>query len=250
MKKTQEIIGLPVFSVVDGKKIGQVKELIVNPEESRTEFFMVSDDSWYAGAKVLPFKSVIGVGEHAVTTESQNQLIAITDNTSANNLLTREVDIKGKRVLTSIGNLIGIVNEYMIDEQTGNIARLQFKSSQDESKFEMIDSEQVLTYGSEVIIVKDQSVKAPVTVAAETPAPKPSADTSSPPPASASGVTADSAALFRQKQRDFLLKKKVTQDITDDQGKVIIPAGTVIEEETIAIAEKSNKFRELTQCAK
>ena len=33
MKKTQEIIGLPVFSIVDGRKIGQVKDLIINPEE-------------------------------------------------------------------------------------------------------------------------------------------------------------------------------------------------------------------------
>ena len=32
MKKSQEIIGLPVFSIMDGKKIGQVKDLVINPE--------------------------------------------------------------------------------------------------------------------------------------------------------------------------------------------------------------------------
>ena len=36
MKKSQEIIGRPVFSIVDGKKIGQVKDL---PGSDRLETF-------------------------------------------------------------------------------------------------------------------------------------------------------------------------------------------------------------------
>jgi sporulation protein YlmC with PRC-barrel domain len=35
MKKSQEIIGLPVFSIMDEKKIGQVKDLVINPEEGK-----------------------------------------------------------------------------------------------------------------------------------------------------------------------------------------------------------------------
>jgi uncharacterized protein YrrD len=97
MKKSQEIIGLPVFSIVDGRKIGQVKDLVINPEEGKVDFILVSNGSWYVGARVLPFKAVLGVGEHAVTTESENHLAQINETSTANSLLQRNIEVKGNR---------------------------------------------------------------------------------------------------------------------------------------------------------
>ncbi len=74
MKKSQEIIGLPVFSVVDGREVGQVKDLVINPEEGVVEYVLVNGGSWYVGARVLPYRAVLGIGAHAVTTESETQL--------------------------------------------------------------------------------------------------------------------------------------------------------------------------------
>lgn len=45
MKKTQDIVGLSVFSVVDGRQVGQVKDLVINPEEGKVEYLLVSDGS-------------------------------------------------------------------------------------------------------------------------------------------------------------------------------------------------------------
>ena len=56
MKKSQEIIGLPVFSVVDGREVGQVKDLVINPEEGVVEYVLVNGGSWYVGARVLPYR--------------------------------------------------------------------------------------------------------------------------------------------------------------------------------------------------
>lgn len=112
MKKTQEIIGLPVFSVLDGKKIGQVKDLVINPEEGKVDFILVSNRNWYDGARVLGYKSVMGIGEHAVTTESENLLTTINETANANKLLERHIELKGNRVLTNRGNLIGVISEY------------------------------------------------------------------------------------------------------------------------------------------
>ena len=43
MKKRQEIIGLPVYSIIDGIKVGQVQDLVVNPEEGRVDFVLVNN---------------------------------------------------------------------------------------------------------------------------------------------------------------------------------------------------------------
>ena len=79
MKKTQDIVGLSVFSVIDGRQVGQVKDLVINPEEGKVDYLLVSDGSWYIGARILPFDKVMGIGDHAVTTESQSNITSIAD---------------------------------------------------------------------------------------------------------------------------------------------------------------------------
>lgn len=238
MKKSQEILGLPVFSIVDGRKLGQVKDLVINPEEGKVDFILVSNGSWYVGARVLPFKAVMGVGEHAVTTESENQLATINDTSSANSLLQRNIEVKGNRVLTNRGNLVGVVSEYEIDEDTGKLVRLEYKTATDESKIEIVEAENVLTFGTDVIVIKEQTGISP------------------PPDASpesqevAAGTGSDGANLFKERQRQFLVGKSVIQDIKDADGNVIIPEGTVVTAEICDLAESKGKFVELSQCAK
>jgi uncharacterized protein YrrD len=241
MKKSQEIIGLPVFSIIDGRKIGQVKDLVLNPEEGKMDFILVSNGSWYVGARVLPYKAVMGIGEHAVTTESENLLGSIQETANANNLLERNIEVKGNRVLTNKGNLIGVISEYEVEESSGKIVSLEYKTAQDESKIELIDAQEVLTYGADVIVVKENGRHLPpASITEQTESPE----------GSSAVAESEGAVFFKQKQRQFLLGKKVSQDIRDRNGGVLIAEGTLITEDIIDLAEKSNKFVELSQCAK
>jgi len=309
MKKSQEIIGLPVFSVMDGKKIGQVKDLVLNPEEGKLDFILVSNGSWYSGARVLPYKAVMGIGLHAVTTESDSLMTNISETANAHSLLQRNIEIKGNKVLTNRGNLIGIVIEYEVDETNGKVTRLEYRTAQDESVVEVIDADQVLTYGLDVIVIKEEAAghspiddgssqpeesAQPAEVADEpaaAPAPAAPVDIPAvtvmesvssevppvaeptparpviPPPIpqpvipsqvreeapeadAATSPGGDGAALFKQRQRQFLLGKKLIQDIRDAAGNLLIPEGTVVTEKIIDLAEKNNKYVELTQCVK
>lgn len=237
MKKSQEIIGLPVFSILDGREIGQVKDLVVNPEEGKVYFILVSNGSRYAGARVLPYSAVMGVGEHAVTTESANQLTSITENSQANSLLERNIEVIGSRVLTDKGNFIGVISEYEVDEESGALVQLQYKPSQDESQVELIEAEQVLTYGSDVVVIKESSGS-------------PSKSIPSGPAGETVPTESDGATYFKQKQREFLVGKKVIQDIKDAAGQIIIAAGSVVTEDIINLAENNGKFTELSECVK
>lgn len=271
MKKSQEIIGLPVFSIVDGRKIGQVKDLVINPEEGKVDFLMVSNGSWYVGAKVLPFNSVIGIGEHAVTTESESQLAVVSENQTANALLQRNIEVKGNRVLTNKGNLIGIITEYELDENTGQIQRIEYRSAQDEKTLALIEAQGILTYGSDIVVVRETS-SAPVPpsgvvpLADESSAPAesaaPEAETELVPEAAGAQepadqasealpvAGADSATLFKEKQKQYLIGRMVNKNIKDAGGSIIIAEGTVIDETVIELAEQHNKFVELSQSAK
>ena len=69
MKKTIDIIGLPLVSIVEGKELGPVKSLVINAMEGSVAALVIDDGKWYRGATLLPFSSVQGLGESAITTE-------------------------------------------------------------------------------------------------------------------------------------------------------------------------------------
>ncbi len=243
MKKTQDIIGLPVFSVVDGRQVGQVKDLVINPEEGRVEYLLVSDGSWYVGARVLPFDRVMGVGEHAVTTESENNITSIAEAAKANDLLKRNVELKGNRLLTDRGDFIGKVTEYQLDENSGIITSLYFQRSEDAAA-EELDAQQVLTYGSDVVVVRyQQSALGSTPASAESPA-----ETGKPDQTETGEM--DGAALFKKRQREYLIGKKAMRDLCGQDGQIIIAEGTIITEALIDLAEQHNKFVELSQIVK
>jgi uncharacterized protein YrrD len=242
MKRTQDIVGLSVFSVVDGRQVGQVKDLVINPEEGKVEYLLVSDGSWYVGARVLPFDKVMGIGDHAVTTESQSNIASIADAAKANDLLKRNVELKNNRLLTDRGDIIGKVTEYELDENSGAITRLYFQRA-DEAGVEELDAQQVLTYGADVVVVKYQA-------AAGENAGSVDAEVETDSPSSGETGEMDGAALFKKRQREYLTGKKAMRDLRGQDGQIIIAEGTVITEALIDLAEQHNKFVELSQIVK
>ncbi|HHW61537.1 MAG TPA: photosystem reaction center subunit H [Syntrophomonadaceae bacterium] len=253
MKKSQEIIGLPVFAIVDGRKIGQVKDLVINPEEGKVDYILVSNGSWYVGARILPYKAVLGVGEHAVTTESENQLTNINETADANSLLQRNIEVIGNRVLTDKGNLIGVVKEFEIEEASGKLTRLEYKLADDEGKTAIIDAEDVLTYGADVLVVREKEAtnnEPEVIPAAPLKSYTAEEEKDGSVKAESSEQSGESSALFKERQKQYLLGKQVIQDIKDSDGIVLIPEGTVVSEEVFALAEQKGKFMELSQCVR
>lgn len=244
MKKSQDIIGLPVFSIIDGKEIGQVKDLVVNPDEGSIEFLLVNDENWYVGAKVLPFRAVLGIGQDAVTTESENQLQNISDSSNASTLLQKAIKIKGNRILTRTGNLVGVVTEFSVDDNSGKVLSVDFNGIVDSSAPGMLTAAQIVTFGRDVLVIND---KFEGSEAAE---PVKPAETE-PPAAQESGAKeTDASRLFVEKQKQFLLGKVITRDVKDDQGNVLLAEGTVVDAETLQIAEANGKLVELSQNTK
>jgi len=191
----------------------------------------------------LPFDRVMGIGEHAVTTESEHSITSIAEAAKANDLLKRNVELKGNRLLTDRGDIIGKVTEYQIDENTGVITRLYFQRSE-EAAAEELDAQQVLTFGSDVVVVK-------YIEGAPEGGPVPTGDPAETGSSSqAETGELDGAALFKKRQREYLIGKKALRDLRGQDGQIIIAEGTIITEALIDLAEQHNKFVDLSQIVK
>ena len=239
MKKGSSLLGLPVIAIEEGKEVGRVMDLLVNPHSLKLEFLLVGQQSKYIDLRLLEFPKVVGLGEYAVTTENEQQLQQVDDVPAVRSCLEASIDIMDKMVLTRSGNLEGVIDDLFIDENTGAIVQLNYKNLRNNMQIQSIASQDIISLGQDVLIIKEgrQILSQGRSTSA----------TSKPLPAT---PKKQGAVLFKQKQRQFLMGKEVQKDIKDHQNQVIIPKGTVVTGEVLDLAEGHDRFIELTQWAR
>ncbi|APH04217.1 PRC-barrel domain-containing protein [Bacillus weihaiensis] len=154
MKKSTEIVGLPIISITAGIELGNVKSLVINPEKGTVDFLTVEHDDWQVSVKAIPFSKVIGIGEFAVTIDSDNAIIDLNEIPIANQLVNKRIKITDTRVITRKGQLLGEAKEFYVDEENGTIIGLQLVVS-DQTVF--VKSEHVVTYGKDILVVKEET---------------------------------------------------------------------------------------------
>ena len=166
----------------------------------------------------------------------------------ARELLAAGVKVIGTRTLTRSGHMGGKVVEIVIDE-SGRINTCEVEENIGERI--MIPVQQIVTFGKDVLIVNeamDPSGRSTLGMrqpaAASYAAPEPSAPPASPAPAPA--ASDDAAQLFEEKQRRYLLGKRVNRRIAAADGSVIIEQGGEITEEVLQRIREEDKMIELT----
>lgn len=251
MKKSADILRLPVISISEGKQIGTVKDLVIEASQGAVVALVVDDGSWYLGAKVLPFNAITGLGESAVTVEGTSNLIPVSTLPRIEQLLAAGVKVIGTRTLTRSGHMGGKVVEILLDE-TGRINSCEIEESIGE-RF-AIPVQQIITFGKDVLIINEATDSMGRGSAAGM---RPVAainayagqDSFSAPHASVNslmGSSDDAAQLFEEKQRRYLLGKRVNRRISATDGSVIIEQGSEITEDILQRIREEDKMIELT----
>lgn len=275
MKKSAEILGLPIISITEGRELGISKALLIDAKNGIVAALILEDEEWFRGVKVLPYNCVIAIGEDAVTVTSSENILQLNEASEYEQLLTANVKIINTKAITKAGSIQGIVTEIYVDEN-GKVAQCEItKTSGD---IDEISAEQVSIFGKQVTIIdSDVPHRAPVqpqlavqpapqveqkpaapAPQPEKPAPEPPKEEESPakavteptkeepqpPTQAAPKPPVDKAA--EERHRRFLLGKKASRRITTENGIVIVEAGGDITEEVLQKAKLANKFVELS----
>lgn len=286
MKKSVHILGLPIISITEGKELGISKSLVIDAANGIITALIIEDEDWYRGVKILPYTSVIAIGDDAITITSSESILSVDEATEFEPLLTANIKIIGTKAITKAGSIHGIVNEIIVDDN-GKIAKCEIMTPSNE--ISEVSAEQVSVFGKQVTVIdsevperdlseqiktakpaepivavekEQQPVSTPtskVEVKPETPnpiekveAPKvepPKTETKTEEPAADPKVTAakqPADKIADDRHRRFLLGKKASRRITTDNGIVIVEAGADITEEVLQKAKLANKFVELS----
>lgn len=154
MKRSTEIKNLPVFSIMDGKEVGKVRDLLINADKAMAEYLILETESLHFGIKAIPFDNIEGIGDFAVTIDSEAAVIELSDTPAAHDMLTKNIQIINNKVMTRQGSLVGTVSEYYISQTSGKILGCVLEQAGEADSMVMV-ADSVLTFGKEVIVVSE-----------------------------------------------------------------------------------------------
>ncbi|NLN66269.1 MAG: hypothetical protein GX144_12860 [Clostridiaceae bacterium] len=285
MKKSQQIIGLPIISISEGNEVGKVKNIVINADRGTIDYFVVDSGIQVLSTRVIPTANVLGIGEYAMTILNPEAISDISKLPDAIDMLQKNITVKDTKVLTKKGSLIGETGDIYVNvDKQCSIAGVEYIADITQKKIRIIPRESVITFGKTLMVVEDDvqnrllddpselaamngielekknDGELPVTgdLFEESPADEElvldlmeaeSADVSEPsePEVASQEQKSTAAELFEERQRNYLKGRKATKNIADNQGMIFIRAGETITDSVLDRAKSSGKLIELVK---
>jgi uncharacterized protein YrrD len=252
LKKSVELIGLPIISISEGIEFGKVRDLLINATAGTISGLVmeVDEKKWYMGATLVPFEAVIGIGDSALIIDNGRDIVPVSAREEFGLFFEANVKVVGTKVLTRNGKFQGKVKEFFVD-LAGKIEVCEMEKPDGTSV--NIQAKDIITFGREILIIRDEN-EGDAGAAAKPIEKKPAPPQAAPqaqaaPPAAAAPQAAaavEGAKKPEAKPREFLIGKKATARIEADNGALIIDKNGIVTEEVLQKATLANKLIELS----
>ena len=161
MARYEFMKGLPVITVAEGKQVGKIDDLVIDPERKVVSWLRLHSGGMLGGAWLwVSTEAVHGVGEAAVTINAEADACAPDDAPEALALLKTKRGIIGNQVITENGERVGEVRDYEFDPNTFALTSLSVPPGTNVvGDIMMIPGDKVLTIGQDMIVVATDSVR-------------------------------------------------------------------------------------------
>ena len=167
MKKSIEIIGLPVISITEGRELGMSKTLLIDAKNGTIAAITIEDEDWYRGVKLLPYSSVIAIGEDAVTVTNSENILTLEDAGDYEAMMDANIKIIGTKAITKSGTIQGKVVEIYVGDN-GKIEKCEIEAR--DGSLSEITSDQISIFGKQVTVIDSDLEKKTELIAPKAPA--------------------------------------------------------------------------------
>lgn len=167
MKKSVEILGLPIISITEGRELGMSKTLLIDAKKGTVAAITIEDEDWYRGVKLIPYESVIAIGDDAVTVTNSENILTLDDAGDYEQLLDDNIRIIGTKAITKSGSIQGKISELYIGDD-GKIEKCEITAP--DGTTSEVTADQISIFGKQVTVIDPSSEKKNEPVAAPAPA--------------------------------------------------------------------------------
>ena len=153
MKKSVDILGLPVISITEGRELGMSKTLLIDAPNRIVAAITIEDEDWYRGVKLIPYDNVIAVGDDAVTINNSENILTLDAAGDFETLLDDNIRVIGTKAITRTGVIQGTISEIFIGED-GSIEKCEITTP--EGSTSEATADQVSIFGKQVTVISPE----------------------------------------------------------------------------------------------
>lgn len=134
-----------------------VKNVIINAAKGTVDFFVIDSGVRSLAGGVIPAGRVLGIGEYALTIQEPDDISDIVKIPAAIELIQKNITVKGTRVLTKKGSLLGETGDIYIneDDESYAIIGVEFIPGKPDMKSGIIPRSSIITFGKNLLVVND-----------------------------------------------------------------------------------------------
>ena len=167
MVRYEFVKGLPVITMAEGKQVGKVDDLVIDPERKAVSWLRLHSGGMLGGERLwVSTEAVHGVGADAVTINAEADARAPADAPEALALVKAKRGIIGSKVMTENGERVGEVCDYEFDPDTFALTSLSVPPGMNVvGEILMIPGDKVLTIGKDMIVVAADATMRPEVMA-------------------------------------------------------------------------------------
>lgn len=150
MRRTREIVGLPVLNLRSGDQIGWVQDVVFDEDSRKISGVLLENAHIFHSSKGIPREVVAAVGKDALT---------VSDHVVQDILGIKWSEKVGNQVFTQGGEAKGTIEDVFLDDSAENVIGFEVSDGLFSDLVEgrgTILQENVMVDGKDVLIVEDQ----------------------------------------------------------------------------------------------
>lgn len=158
--KGSDVLGLKVISVLEGKELHPVNDIIYDPALNKVTALLIDKGGWFSDARVIAIEDVQSIGEDAVIIESSDRVRpASSVNQRTANIARDDINLTKTRIITDKGTDVGTITDIFFDSN-GNVTEFEVSQgmfSTVQSGKKRIHVSDIITIGVDATVVKEDA---------------------------------------------------------------------------------------------
>jgi uncharacterized protein YrrD len=163
MARYEFVRGLPVMTIAEGKPVGKVYDLVVDPERKAVRWLRLHRGGMLGGEGLwVSVDAVHGLREDALSINAEADVLAPADASEADALVKAKRRVIGGKVITENGERLGEVRDYEFAPDTFALTALSVPEGMNVVGPSLtISADRVLTIWEDMIVIATAALTGP-----------------------------------------------------------------------------------------
>ncbi len=151
--EANKLINLPIAALDTQSKIGQIQEIIIDPENGHILGFLVKIEGILSKSKALSIVDIREWDKNGIVTDTLENLVDPAEIIRLKTLIDKKIILIGMKTETESGKNLGKVEDLLIDTDTQRVAKYYLKDLLGQTK--ILTSDKVIRIDKKIIFTDD-----------------------------------------------------------------------------------------------